>query len=110
MLVALVAAGSIWWAVATESGTRWLLGQALDRAPAGLEVREVSGTLWHGLRLGRVGYTQFYREIDRYETLHIPKVEIIDRVPPQVHPRPFQCGPVPHVRIHPVRYLGSAKL
>jgi translocation and assembly module TamB len=46
----------LWWAAATESGTRWLVGRSLDFVPAEVELGPMSGTLWHGVRLEHGAY------------------------------------------------------
>ena len=62
--IALIAVGAAWWAVGTESGTRWLVGQALETIEADVEIQGPSGTLWQGLRLEHVAYTDAEREVD----------------------------------------------
>ena len=62
--IALIAVGAAWWAVATESGTRWLVGQALETIEADVEIQGPSGTLWHGLRFEHVAYTDAERVVD----------------------------------------------
>jgi translocation and assembly module TamB len=64
LLVVIVGASTVWWAVATESGTRWLLGQIFDSVPEEIEVRELSGTLWHGVRLEHVAYLDAERRVE----------------------------------------------
>ena len=64
LLVAIVGASAVWWVVATETGTRWLLGRVLEYVPADVEVRELSGTLWQGVRLEHVAYTDAGRRVD----------------------------------------------
>jgi translocation and assembly module TamB len=59
-----IAVGVCWWAVGTEPGTRWLVGQALGYTEANVEIQEPSGTLWHGLQLGRVKYADDDRRIE----------------------------------------------
>lgn len=40
----------------TETGARWALGQLQTRVPGTLEIRDLSGTLWSGLRIANFKY------------------------------------------------------
>jgi translocation and assembly module TamB len=42
-------AGTLWWAVATEDGTRWLISQAIGYADVDVEVEGLSGSLRDGV-------------------------------------------------------------
>ena len=49
-VAALIAlAGTLSWALGTESGTAWLLARLQARAPVPMAIGEIRGTLWHGL-------------------------------------------------------------
>ncbi|NYT35751.1 DUF490 domain-containing protein [Allopusillimonas soli] len=52
VLLLAVLAGFGYWVLATPSGTRWALVTAAQ--PFGATVKGVSGTVWHGLRVGKV--------------------------------------------------------
>jgi translocation and assembly module TamB len=52
LLVFAVAAGALGWVFATQAGTRWLVQTAV--AQLGGQVQAVQGSLWRGLRVGRL--------------------------------------------------------
>ena len=44
------------WLIATESGARWLLGQASSRLPEALSIESVDGTLLKGLQFYNIAW------------------------------------------------------
>ncbi len=52
-----LAAGLIGAALGTEAGTRWLVGQLVRQLEGRLLVESVEGSVWSGLRLGRLAWS-----------------------------------------------------
>ena len=105
----LLICGLVAWAVATQSGTRWLLGQAEPMLPAELDVGQVSGTLLEGITISGAGWADEAQRIDvgrltteiellpilrrtvRITRLDIEKVQVdvLDRAPAPPSDEPF---------------------
>lgn len=61
---------AIAWLLATESGARWLLAQALPRLPGALQITEVHGTLLRGIDFRDVRWNDDTVDVlvDRFDT------------------------------------------
>lgn len=64
LLVIAVTGGVLWWAVATEPGARWVVAEALRRAPVDVRAEGISGTLWRGVRAANVMYSDSSRRVE----------------------------------------------
>jgi translocation and assembly module TamB len=64
LLLAIIGAvGTAWWAIATESGSRWLVTRAVEYTPLDMQLSGIAGTLRHGLRVEYFEYVDADRRI-----------------------------------------------
>ncbi len=64
VLVAVGIIGTGWWTFTSEQGSRWLIGKAIGYADLDIELRRLSGTLQHGLRVEQIRYEDVDRRIE----------------------------------------------
>ena len=64
LLAVLGASSTVWWAVTTEAGSRWLITKVIGYAEIDMKLQQLAGTLWNGLEVGRLSYEDADRRVE----------------------------------------------